>query len=77
MAVTRYKDVEDVSSSIYAQGDPYDPVLDFSRYLDDNDTIVDADLITWLTTGMYHVPHAEDVPSTATTAMEAQVSLLC
>ena len=67
MAVTRYKDVEDTSSSIYAQGDPYDPVLDFGRYIDDNDTIVDTDLIAWVTTGMYHIPQPEDVPSSPTT----------
>ncbi|CAL1539227.1 unnamed protein product [Lymnaea stagnalis] len=76
MAVTKYKDTEDSSSSIYAQGDPFDPVLDFSRYLEDNDTIVDTDIVVWVTSGLYHIPHAEDVPSTTTTANQCRVFLI-
>ena len=75
MAVTKYKDTEDSSSSIYAQGDPYDPVVDFSRFVEDNDTIVDTDLIVWLTSGVYHIPHAEDVPSTSTTTNQCRIFL--
>ena len=75
VAVTRYKDVEDTSSSIYSQGDPYDPVLDFGRFLDDNDTIVDTDIIVWVTTGYYHIPHAEDVPSSATMDGQCDVTI--
>ncbi|XP_005102608.1 amiloride-sensitive amine oxidase [copper-containing] [Aplysia californica] len=75
IAVTKYKDIEDASSSIYAQGDPYDPVLDFARFLEDNDTIVDTDLIFWLTSGLYHIPHAEDVPSSSSTATQCRVIL--
>lgn len=73
--MTKYKDVEDSSSSIYAQGDPFDPVLDFTRYLEDNDSIVDTDLVVWLTSGFYHVPHAEDMPSVSTTVHQAKVFL--
>lgn len=75
MAVTKYKDTEDSSSSIYAQGDPFDPVLDFSRYLEDNDTIVDTDLVVWVTSGIYHIPHAEDVPSISTTSNQCRILL--
>ncbi|XP_076447626.1 diamine oxidase [copper-containing]-like [Babylonia areolata] len=67
MVVTKYKDVEDASSSLYAQGDPWDPVLDFSMFLEDNNTIVDQDLVAWVTLGATVVPSAEDVPSPTTT----------
>ncbi|GFO50347.1 amine oxidase [Plakobranchus ocellatus] len=75
MAVTKYKDTEDSSSSIYAQGDPYNPVVDFSRFLEDNDTIVDTDLILWITSGVYQIPHAEEVPSTTTTTNQCRIFL--
>lgn len=67
LVVTKYKDVEDASSSIYAQGDPWDPVVDFRMYLEDNNTIVDDDLVVWATLGSTVVPRAEDVPSPTTT----------
>uniref|UniRef100_A0A0B6ZT74 Amine oxidase n=1 Tax=Arion vulgaris TaxID=1028688 RepID=A0A0B6ZT74_9EUPU len=75
LAVTKYKDVEDSASSIYAQGDPFDPVLDFTRYLEDNDSIVDTDLVVWMTAGFHHIPRMEDVPSISTTANQARIFL--
>lgn len=68
LIVTKYKDIEDSSSSMYAQGDPWDPVLDFRMYLEDNNTIVDEDLVVWATLGGTVIPRAEDVPSPTTTA---------
>lgn len=67
LAVTKYKDVEDSSSSIYAQGDPWDPVVDFRMYLEDNNTIVDDDLVVWATLGAVSLPATEDVPFPTTT----------
>ncbi|KAL8588486.1 hypothetical protein ACOMHN_022273 [Nucella lapillus] len=52
---------------LYAQGDPWDPVLDFTMFLEDNNTIVDEDLVVWITLGATVVPSAEDVPSPTTT----------
>ncbi|KAK3590103.1 hypothetical protein CHS0354_041149 [Potamilus streckersoni] len=66
IAVTMYKDWEEMSSSIYAQNDPWYPVVDFERFLLDNDTIFDEDIVVWLTMGAHHIPHSEDVPSTPT-----------
>ncbi|XP_050399517.1 amiloride-sensitive amine oxidase [copper-containing] [Patella vulgata] len=66
MAVTKHKDTEDVSTTIYAQNDPFDPVLDFHTFLDNNDKLVDEDLVVWLTAGVVHIPHSEDIPATAT-----------
>lgn len=76
LVVTKYDDTEDQSSSIYAQNDPWDPVVDFERFVADNDTIVNEDLVAWATLGMYHIPHSEDVPSLSTSASKLSVHLI-
>lgn len=67
LAVTKYKDEEETSSSIYCQNDPVNPVLNFQKYIDDDESIRDEDLVAWITVGKQHIPHSEDCPSTATT----------
>ena len=42
--------------------------MDFRQYLLDNDSIVNEDLVAWVTIGMMHIPHSEDIPNTATAA---------
>ena len=37
----------------------------------DDDSIVNEDLVAWVTIGMMHVPHSEDLPNTATAANSA------
>lgn len=64
--VTRRKDDEQASSTIFAQNEPYDPVLDFDDFIND-ESLLDEDLVAWVTTGTYHVPGTEDIPSTPTT----------
>ena len=66
LAVTKYKKTEDRSSSIYNQNDVYNPVVDFKKFIMDNESIVDEDLVSWITVGMMHVPHSEDIPNTST-----------
>ena len=66
IVVTRRKDTERSSTSIYAQNDPWNPVVDFNDFVD-GDNIVDKDLVAWVTMGSIHVPGTEDVPSTPTT----------
>ena len=44
------------------------PQVDFRQYLLDNDSILNEDLVAWVTVGMMHVPHSEDLPNTATAA---------
>ena len=46
----------------------YDPVVDSQRFVSDDEPIVDEDLIAWVTTGLMHVPHSEDITNTATAA---------
>lgn len=41
VAVTKHKDDEDTSSSMFAMWDATDPVVNFQKYLDDDENIVD------------------------------------
>ncbi|KAI8520044.1 amine oxidase [Branchiostoma belcheri] len=67
LAVTRRKESEPSSSSIYNQNDLYDPVVDFQSYISDNETIVDRDLVAWVMLGAHHIPDTSDYPTTTTT----------
>ncbi|XP_068160316.1 diamine oxidase [copper-containing] [Antennarius striatus] len=66
LAVTRHKDSERTSSSIYTQNNPWDPVVCFEDYIRNNEDIINQDLVAWVTVGFLHVPHSEDIPNTAT-----------
>ncbi|NXF41813.1 AOC1 oxidase, partial [Nyctibius bracteatus] len=66
LAVTRHHENEPSSSSIYAQNDPWEPLVSFEGFLRNDEAIEDQDLVAWVTVGFLHVPHAEDVPNTAT-----------
>lgn len=37
--MTRYRDSEGASSSIYAQGDPWEPVVNFEDYINNEDIV--------------------------------------
>ncbi|KAM4691288.1 amine oxidase [copper-containing] 3 [Rhinophrynus dorsalis] len=65
LAVTKRKDMEQESSSIYNQNDPWSPSVTFSDYIN-NETIKGEDLVAWITAGFLHIPHSEDLPNTAT-----------
>ena len=41
VAVTKHKDSEQCSSSIYATMEPYDPVMSFEDFIGDDENIVD------------------------------------
>uniref|UniRef100_UPI00358E761D diamine oxidase [copper-containing]-like n=1 Tax=Myxine glutinosa TaxID=7769 RepID=UPI00358E761D len=66
VAVTRYNEIEVISSNIYIQNNPWKPALDFDEFITNNETIEEQDLVAWITTGFVHIPSAEDVPNTAT-----------
>nr|XP_014350021.1 PREDICTED: membrane primary amine oxidase-like [Latimeria chalumnae] len=65
VAVTKYKDEEPRSSSIYNQNNPWNPAVNFADFIN-NETIADEDLVAWITTGFLHIPHSEDIPNTVT-----------
>lgn len=66
VAITKHKDSEQTSSSLYSQNDIWSPAVDFSKYIEDNESIENEDLVAWVTTGFLHIPHAEDIPNTVT-----------
>ncbi|KAJ8404424.1 hypothetical protein AAFF_G00341970 [Aldrovandia affinis] len=66
VAITKYKENELTSSSLFSQNDMWTPAVDFSQFIEDNESIVDEDLVAWITTGFLHIPHAEDIPNTVT-----------
>uniref|UniRef100_F7E3V7 Amine oxidase n=2 Tax=Ornithorhynchus anatinus TaxID=9258 RepID=F7E3V7_ORNAN len=65
-AVTKYRESELQSSSIYNQNDPWDPPVVFEEFLRNNENIKNQDLVAWVTVGFLHIPHSEDIPNTAT-----------
>ncbi|XP_070122185.1 diamine oxidase [copper-containing] isoform X1 [Equus caballus] len=66
LAVTKYREAELCSSSIYNQNDPWDPPVVFEKFLHNNENIENEDLVAWVTVGFLHIPHSEDIPNTAT-----------
>ena len=71
LVVTKYKKNETRSSSIYNQMNFFDPMIDFSQFIDDNEDINNEDLVSWVTVGVMHFPHSEDIPTTTTPANSA------
>ncbi|NXA40896.1 AOC3 oxidase, partial [Eudromia elegans] len=65
LAVTKRKEGEPTSTSIYNQNDPWTPTVAFADFID-NETITNEDLVAWITTGFLHIPHSEDLPNTVT-----------
>ncbi|XP_054449402.1 amiloride-sensitive amine oxidase [copper-containing] [Pteronotus mesoamericanus] len=66
VAVTKYRESELYSSSIYNQNDPWDPPVVFEEFLHNNENIRNEDLVAWVTLGFLHIPQAEDIPNTDT-----------
>ncbi|XP_078140610.1 primary amine oxidase, liver isozyme isoform X2 [Centroberyx gerrardi] len=66
VAITKHKDLEQTSSSLFSQNNIWTPAVDFSNYIEDNESIEDEDLVAWVTTGFLHIPHSEDIPNTVT-----------
>ncbi|ESO94443.1 hypothetical protein LOTGIDRAFT_118238 [Lottia gigantea] len=76
LAVTKYKKDEFGSSSPYKMFDARSPIVDFKTYIDDDENIVDEDLVLWLTMGVHHIPHTEDLPITPTPGAHLSFALL-
>uniref|UniRef100_A0A669R015 Amine oxidase n=1 Tax=Phasianus colchicus TaxID=9054 RepID=A0A669R015_PHACC len=66
LAVTRHRESETSSSSLYNQNNPWEPAVSFESFIRNDESIEDQDLVAWVTVGFLHVPHAEDIPNTAT-----------
>ncbi|XP_061163532.1 putative amine oxidase [copper-containing] [Saccostrea echinata] len=76
MAVTKRKENERICSSIYSALDAKSPVINFEDFLRDDESIVDEDLVAWVSMGVQHIPHTEDLPVTHTPGMDLSFFLL-
>ncbi|XP_068587637.1 primary amine oxidase, liver isozyme-like [Cebidichthys violaceus] len=66
VAITKHKDLEQSCGSLYNQHGMWTPAVDFSKYIEDNESIDNQDLVAWVTAGFLHIPHSEDIPNTVT-----------
>lgn len=48
VAITKHKDEEQTSSSLYSQNYMWSPFVDFSKYIEDNETIINEVLMDHL-----------------------------
>ncbi|KAA3677761.1 diamine oxidase [Paragonimus westermani] len=67
LIVTRQHDTEPRASSVFNGVDIVDPVVDFTRFSQDNESIYNEDVVLWVTVGNVHLPRQEDLPNTVTT----------
>jgi len=51
---------------LFTAGDPYTPLVSLQNFQSDDESIVDEDLVAWVTLGVHHLPTAEDIPVTTT-----------
>ncbi|OBZ78393.1 Amiloride-sensitive amine oxidase [copper-containing] [Grifola frondosa] len=65
LAVSRRKDTEPTSSSMWNLNLPGSPMVDFHKFFD-GENITQEDLVAWVNVGMHHLPQAEDSPNTRT-----------
>ncbi|PPQ65732.1 hypothetical protein CVT24_011765 [Panaeolus cyanescens] len=65
LAVSRRKDTEPSSSSMWNQHLSAAPPVDFHNFFD-GENIEQQDLVAWINLGMHHLPQSEDSPMTKT-----------
>ncbi|KDR84410.1 hypothetical protein GALMADRAFT_220168 [Galerina marginata CBS 339.88] len=63
LAVSRRKETEPSSSSMWNLNLPGSPPVDFHKFFD-GENITQQDLVAWINLGMHHLPQAEDSPNT-------------
>ncbi|KAI0260015.1 copper amine oxidase [Gloeopeniophorella convolvens] len=73
-AVSRRKESERSSSSMWNMNLPGAPPVNFSRFFDGED-IAQEDLVAWVNLGMHHLPQAEDAPNTRTNTAASSIFL--
>ncbi|KAH8854895.1 Amiloride-sensitive amine oxidase [copper-containing] [Schistosoma japonicum] len=74
--VTQQHDNESFASSIFNGVDLNSPVVDFTKFSSNNESIFNEDLVLWLTMGNYHIPRHEDLPNTATSGGPLSILIL-
>ncbi|XP_038175312.1 amiloride-sensitive amine oxidase [copper-containing]-like [Arvicola amphibius] len=59
LAVTKYRNSERHSSSIYNQYNPWNPPVAFKNFIRNNTNIEDKDLVAWVTVGFHNIAHSK------------------
>ncbi|RXK35243.1 hypothetical protein M231_07497 [Tremella mesenterica] len=75
LAVSRRKEEERCSSSIWNGNLPGAPPVDFYKKFFDDESIEQEDLVVWVNLGTHHIPRAEDSPNTLTNLATSYVLL--
>ncbi|XP_071166682.1 putative amine oxidase [copper-containing] [Mytilus edulis] len=76
LVVSKIHEDERSSSSIYSTWDAKETTVNFQSYIDDNESIIDQDLVAWVTLSATHIPHRENYPLTSTTDNNQHFSLI-
>ncbi|KAJ3199413.1 actin binding protein [Entophlyctis luteolus] len=63
VAFSVYHDDERYSSDEFNQESHSKPLVNFNDFFD-GESLVQQDIVTWITLGMHHVPNTQDVPTT-------------
>ncbi|KAK3322984.1 copper amine oxidase [Apodospora peruviana] len=71
--ITRQKDTEPRSAVPTNSLTPGEPLVDFGRFLADNESIAGQDLVVWFNLGNHHVPNTGDIPNTLMTTSASSV----
>ncbi|WVW86168.1 hypothetical protein I302_108209 [Kwoniella bestiolae CBS 10118] len=74
LAVSRRKDEEPSSSSMWNINLPGKPAVDFGK-LFDGESIDQEDLVVWINLGTHHIPRSEDSPNTLTNVATSYILL--
>jgi len=74
LAVSRRKDSEPRSSTMWNLNLPGAPPVDFYDFFD-GESLEQEDLVAWFNLGMHHIPRAEDSPMTLTNIATSSVLL--
>ena len=62
--VVKQKDTEPKSASPWNYLHPKDPLVDFSKFVNPPEEVVQEDLVIYFNLGSHHVPHSGDIPNT-------------
>lgn len=73
--ITQQHDYEPRSAHAYATQDVQNPPINFDEFFN-GESLVQEDLVMWLTLGMHHMPHTGDLPNTVFTTAHSGVQFM-
>lgn len=63
-AVSRHHDTEQASSAALNQNVPAAPLVEFWKFFENDEDLVQQDIVAWVNLGMQHYTRSEDMPNT-------------